>query len=203
MNQENKLKPISGSVFMVAAALSLYAMSAAADTYVLDSALSGRDDIDWTVASSYSGTYSRDPAANDTVEIPAGMVAKVTAGSASWTLINTLARIVPKDGAVFEIDVSSSYEGTALLDIPVTEFGLSGASNNGTLRKIGSGALELTSYGKVKDGQTICDYNLNIAVAGGYLHLYRVSTSNTGNFRFENIDVAASAALHICNVGWA
>ena len=68
-----------------------------ADTYVLDSALSGRDDIDWTVASSYSGTYSRDPAASDTVEIPAGMVAKVTAGSASWTFVNTLARIVPKD----------------------------------------------------------------------------------------------------------
>ena len=74
---------VPAKVGRAALVLMLLALPVVADTYVLNSALSGRDDIDWTVASSYSGTYSRDPAASDTVEIPAGMVAKVTAGSAS------------------------------------------------------------------------------------------------------------------------
>ena len=72
------------------------AMTAAAETYVFNAALSGQSNVDWTLASSYSGTYSRNPTADDTVEIPAGVTAKVAAGSASWTLINTLTRIVSR-----------------------------------------------------------------------------------------------------------
>ena len=186
---------------MGALTLMLCAMSAIADTYVLDSALSGRDDIDWTVASSYTGTYSRDPAANDTVEIPAGMTAKVTAGSTSWTLINTLARIVPKDQAVFEVNVPGTYEGRAVLSVPVTEYGLTGAANTGTLRKTGGGELELASYGKVKNGSNICDYDLNIAVDAGDLHLYRGGTSSSENFMFRDVTVAEGAMLHTCYTG--
>ena len=177
-------------------------MPAVADTYVLDSALTGRDDIDWTVASSYTGTHTRDPEAGDTVEIPAGMTAKITAGSANWTLINTLARIVPRSGAVFEVAVPGTHEGRAVLSVPVTEYGLPDASNSGTLRKTGGGALELASYGKVKDGTVICDYDLDVAVEGGDLHLYRSGTSATEVYAFFNMTVAEGAKLHICDVGY-
>lgn len=78
------MKTVAG-VMMVLGFVSLPAL---ADTYVLDSSLSGRDDIDWTVASSYSGSHSRNPATGDLVEIPAGMVAKVVAGSGSWEMEN-------------------------------------------------------------------------------------------------------------------
>ena len=186
---------------LAAMALSFCAMSAAADTYVLDAALSGRDDIDWTVSSSYSGTYPRDPAANDTVEIPAGMVAKVTAGSASWTLVNTLTRIVPKDGSVFEVNVPADHEGRAVLSPPVTEHGISGAKNSGTLRKTGAGALELASYGNVKNGANHCDYYINIAVDGGDLHLCGMASADTEQFAFIDLTVNGNATLHLCNVG--
>jgi len=196
---------LTGSSFRAALAVaSLIAVHGGvwADTYVLDSALSGRDDIDWTVASSYTGTYSRDPAASDTVEIPAGMVAKVTAGSASWTLINMLTRIVPKGQAVFEVNVPGTYEGRAVLSIPVTEYLISGAQNTGTLRKTGSGALELASYGKVKDNKIVCDYCLNLDVAGGVLHLYQGGTSATEVFKHGAALVEDGAALDICKTGY-
>ncbi len=192
----------STSAGLTAMVFSLCAMSAIADTYVLNSALSGRDDIDGTVASSYSGTYSRDPAANDTVEIPAGMVAKVTAGSSSWTLINTLTRIVPKDGAVFEVVVPDTYGGRAGLSVPVTEYGISGAKNTGTLRKTGGGALELKSCGNVVNGAAMYDYYLNVAVDDGDLYLYRDGTVETTQYTLRNISVAADATLHTCYVGY-
>ena len=134
----NRIRKRQFSAFMWMGALALLmsfccVQSAIADTYTLDSALSGRDDLDWTVASSYSGTYSRDPAANDTIVIPANMIAKVTAGSASWTLINSFTRIVPRDKAVFEVNVPSDAAERAVLSIPVTENGLSQATNSGTL----------------------------------------------------------------------
>ena len=173
-----------------------------ADTYVLNSALSGRDDIDWTVASSYSGTYSRDPAASDTVEIPAGMVAKVTAGSASWTLINTLTRIVPKDLVVFEVEVPDTCAGQAVLLVPVTEYGISGAKNTGTLRKTGGGALELASCDNVKNGAAAYDYYLNLAVDGGNLYLYREGTVDTKEYTYMDVSVAADATLHTCYIGY-
>lgn len=181
---------------------SLCVLSAVADTYVLNSALSGRDDIDWTVASSYSGTYSRDPAASDTVEIPAGMVAKVTAGSASWTFVNTLARIVPKDQAVFEVEVPGTHGGRAVLLIPVTEYLISGAQNTGTLRKTGGGVLELASYGKVKDNKNVCDYCLDLDVAEGVLHLYQGGTSATEVFKHGAALVEDGATLDICKTGY-
>ncbi len=182
--------------------LSLCALPVFAGTYVLDSALSGRDDIDWTVASSYSGTYSRDPAAGDTVEIPANMTAKVTAGSASWTLINTLNRIVPKGQAVFEVNVPGTYEGRAILSVPVTEYLISGAQNTGTLRKTGGGALELASYGKVKDGTILCDYCLDLDVVEGVLHLYQGGTSATEVFKHGVAFVEEGATLDTCKTGY-
>ena len=43
---------VSAKAGRAALVLMLLTLSAVADTYVLNSALSGRDDIDWTVASS-------------------------------------------------------------------------------------------------------------------------------------------------------
>ena len=181
--------------------LGFVSLSALADTYVLDSSLSGRDDIDWTVASSYSGSHSRNPATGDLVEIPAGMVAKVVAGSGSWELVNSLSRIVPKDGAVFEVVVPDEHEGVAVLGIPVTEHGLSDAANSGTLRKTGGGTLELASYRNVKDGNLVRDYYLNIAVDGGDLHLYKGGTDENEDFMFKDITVSDAGTLHICYFG--
>ena len=192
---------VRAEVFMLLILLCC-SLSVIADTYVLDSALSGRDDIDWTVASSYSGTYSRDPTAGDKVEIPANMIAKVTAGSASWTLINTLTRIVPKGQAVFEVNVPGAYEGRAVLSIPVTEYLISGAQNTGTLRKTGGGALELASYGKVKDNKIVCDYCLNLDVAEGVLHLYQGGESATEVFKHGVALVEDDATLDICKTGY-
>lgn len=174
-----------------------------ADTYVLDASLSGSASLDWTVKESYSGSHSRNPTANDTVEIPAGMTAKVEAGSPSWSLINTLARIVPKDGAVFEVDVPSTYGGMAALAVPVTEYGLSGAKNTGTLRKTGGGALELAAYGVVTYRTNINDYYVNIAVDEGDLHLYRDGETSNEPFMFRTVSVAEGATLHICHVGYS
>ena len=177
-------------------------VTASADTYVFDVALSGQDNVDWTVKESYSGTYSRNPAADDTVEIPAGVTAKVSAGSASWTLINTLMRIVPKDGAVFEVDVPATYEGRALLAVPVSEFGLENATDSGILRKAGGGVLELTSYGKVMDGSIVKDYFVDVEVNGGDLHLYAGGAAKE-KFYFQEVSVAEGATLHICYVGYS
>lgn len=80
-------------------------VTAAADTYILKSDLSGKDDIDWTSLESYSGSYSRKPKEGDIVEIPANMVAKITTGSGSWNLVNTLNRIIPRSGSVMEVCV--------------------------------------------------------------------------------------------------
>ena len=192
---------------VVAMAAALGAVTASADTYVFNAALSGQDNVDWTVKESYSGTYSRNPAADDTVEIPAGVTAKVTAGSASWTLINTLTRIVPKDGAVFEVDVPAAYEGRALLAVPVSEFGLENATDSGTLRKTGGGVLELTSHGNVMDDSNakdvkVKDYYVNVALDGGDLHLYAGATEKE-KFYFQNVSVAEGATLHICYVGYS
>ena len=187
----------------MAMAAAFGAMMASADTYVFDAALSGQDNVDWTVKESYSGTYSRDPAAGDTVELPAGVTAKVSAGSASWTLINTLARIVPRDGAVFEVDVPAAYEGRALLAVPVSEFGLENATDSGILRKAGDGALELTSYGNVMDDAKVKDYYVNVEVNGGDLHLYAGGTTPAELFHFQNVSVAEGATLHTCYVGYA
>ena len=200
--ESNRRELLTNAAWVGMMAMALCTVSTYADTYVLNSALSGRDDIDWTVASSYTGTYSRDPAASDTVEIPAGMVAKVTAGSTSWTLVNTLTRIVPKDQAVFEVNVPGTYEGRAVLSIPVTEYGISGAKNSGTLRKTGIGALELKSCGNVMNGAAMYDYYLNIAADDGDLYLYREGEVATKEYTFVDIGVAADATLHTCYIGY-
>lgn len=178
----------------------LFALPAFADTYVLNQALSGAE-IDWDALSSYSGTYQRPPAAGDTVEIPAGMVAKVDAGDGDWAFVNRLDRIVPRDGAVFEVNVSDSHDGAAVLSVPVTEFGLEDATDTGTLRKAGGGELELAGYGDVMDGADVCDYLLNLDVAGGDLRLYKSGTDENENFMFKDIHVSEGATLHICHVG--
>ncbi|MBO5939948.1 MAG: autotransporter-associated beta strand repeat-containing protein [Kiritimatiellae bacterium] len=184
----------------------LCSVSAVADTYILKSELSGKD-IDWTSLDSYSGSYSRNPAENDIVEIPADMVAKITVGSSSWDLVNDLDRVIPRAGAVLEVSVplQNSPEERAVLRTPVAEYGLDGASDTGTLRKKGAGTLELASYGAVVDKNQYpkeeFDYCLNIDVVEGHLHFYAGGTDSKEKFRFKDINVSEGATLHICYIG--
>lgn len=85
--------------------------------------------------------------------------------------------------------------------VPVTEYGLDGGSNTGTLRKTGEGTLELASYGKVMTSDGVFDYCLNIDAAEGHLYFYQDGTSSTEKFRFKDISVTEGATLHICYKG--
>ena len=104
--------------FMVSV-LAVSGMLSAA-TYEFNDALSSSDTyLDWTSLSSYKGNPASLPGPGDIVEIPRGMTVKMLAGSDSWNLMNTLARVAPRPGSKFIIEVPAAV--TANLNIPVTE----------------------------------------------------------------------------------
>ena len=159
--------------------------------------------FDWSAPSSYQGTHTVGPSSEDIVYIPAGMTAKMTAGSANWTIVNGVSRIVPRDGAVFEVEVLDTYEGRALLDVPVTEFEAKNATDTGTLRKTGGGALELASYGNVVKSAQNRDYYLNVDVLEGDLYLCNKGVKTQEKFYYKDLYVAEGATLHAGVVGYA
>ena len=183
--------------FMVSV-LAVSGMLSAA-TYEFNDALSSSDTyLDWTSLSSYKGNPASLPGSGDVVEIPAGMTAKVTAGSESWGIVNGVSKIVPKDGAVLEVNVPDG--STAVLEVPVTEYGLSGAKNTGILRKTGGGALELASRGNITGGNY--DYYLDVNVGAGHLYFCKGGETASESFMFRNISVEEDATLHICPTGY-
>ena len=167
--------------------------------FELKSALSNTS-FDWSDPASYTGTHSNGPSTEDIIYIPAGMTAKVTAGSANWTVVNGVSRIVPRDGAVFEVEVPSDHEGSAFLNVPVTEYSASGATNTGRLRKTGGGILELASYGKLTGGNY--DYYLDVNVGAGHLYFSKSGKTASERFMFRNISVEEGATLHVCLTGY-
>ena len=183
--------------FMVSV-LAVSGMLSAA-TYEFNDALSSSDTyLDWTSLSSYKGNPASLPGPGDIVEIPAGMTAKVTAGSESWGIVNGVSKIVPKDGAVLEVNVPDG--STAVLEVPVTEYGLSDAKNTGILRKTGGGALELASRGNITGGNY--DYYLDVNVGAGHLYFCKGGETASESFMFRNISVEEGATLHICPTGY-
>ena len=183
--------------FMVSV-LAVSGMLSAA-TYEFNDALSSSDTyLDWTSLSSYKGNPASLPGSGDVVEIPAGMTAKVTAGSESWGIVNGVSKIVPKDGAVLEVNVPDG--STAVLEVPVTEYGLSDAKNTGILRKTGGGALELASRGNITGGNY--DYYLDVNVGAGHLYFCKGGETASESFMFRNISVEEDATLHICPTGY-
>ena len=175
-----------------------------ADDYEFNSALSGSDSMDWSDSASYTGSHSRGPSSGDTVYIPAGMTVKVTAGTDNWNILNSLTRIVPRAEAVLEVEVPTSYEGGAELDVPFSEYGLSGAKNSGRLIKTGEGTLELARYKDIVKASNgyIYDYYVDIDVKAGCLKLCTKGTKADEDFCFGDLYVAEGARLELCKVGY-
>ena len=173
-----------------------------ADKYELKLELSGSDSIDWSDAASYTGSHSSGPSSGDTVYIPDGMTVKVTAGTASWTSLNNIPKVIPVAGSVLEINVPDSYEGAAVLQTPISGIDIGGIDRIGKLIKKGGGVLEFASYGKVVYNKVIYDYYVNIDVEEGCLKLYANGQSSTEAFFHGAVNVAENAMLKICNVGY-
>ena len=129
--------------------------------------------LDITDGSNYENSTAPQP--GDTLVIPEGVVVKVTAGSPSWNRLITLSRVVPRKDSVLAITVPETFEGHAVLPVPVTEFNLEGADNSGTLVKDGAGVLELSACGLVTEHKSKTtwshDYDLNLKIEDGTLML--------------------------------
>jgi len=129
--------------------------------------------LDITDGSNYENSIA--PQEKDILVIPEGVVVKVTAGSPSWNRLITLSRVVPRKDSVLAITVPETFEGHAVLPVPVTEFNLEGADNSGTLVKEGAGVLELSACGIVTEYKYQAtwshDYDLNLKIEGGTLML--------------------------------
>ncbi|MBR6586462.1 MAG: autotransporter-associated beta strand repeat-containing protein [Kiritimatiellae bacterium] len=129
--------------------------------------------LDITDGSNYENSIA--PQEKDILVIPEGVVVKVTAGSSSWNLLTTLSRVVPRKDSVLAITVPETFEGHAVLPVPVTEFNLEGADNSGTLVKDGAGVLELSACGIVtarkSDTTWSHDYDLNLKIEDGTIML--------------------------------
>ena len=191
-------KKIKTSVVVVFASFAAFAA-----TYELDENLSSSEAyIDWTSLSSYKGEPASLPGPGDVVEIPRGMTVKMLAGSASWEFMNTLARVAPRPGSTFIIEVPA--DETAKLMIPVSEFGMTGSSDTATIVKRGGGILQFCSYAKVKESETSSvyyDYYLNIDIEEGRLRLYADGTNSNESYVNRRVNVLENGILEICKVG--
>jgi len=187
---------------VLAAAIAVAGCVLFADDYELKLELSGSDSIDWSDAASYTGSHSSGPSSGDTVYIPDGMTVKVTAGTASWTSLNNIPKVIPVAGSVLEINVPDSYEGAAVLQTPISGIDIGGIDRIGKLIKKGGGVLEFASYGKVVYNKVIYDYYVNIDVKEGCLRLYGKGQNSKEPFFHGAVNVAENAMLKICNVGY-
>ena len=182
------MKSIIALVFSIAASVAM------SGTFTLLQSVHNKD-FDWESGDSYEGGVA--PGENDTLVIPEGVTAKLNASSASFTLVNKLYRITPKDGARLEITVDEGID--AELRCAVSLFGEQ--EPTGVIAKRGLGSLELCSYAKVMNGTLVVDYYTNIAVEEGKLSLYQGGTQKDEYFYFYDIDVAEEAELALCAIG--
>lgn len=137
-----------------------------ADTLTLKSDLTG--DINWTAQTSYAGA-TRAPAANDTVVIPAGMTATLKdSDAASWSLVSSLARVTPEDGAEFVVDVAT---GESTLGCQVSWYPMDRTLERGRLVKTGAGTLYLNRTPSLVNDTVYYDYGVNFEVRAGSVKL--------------------------------
>lgn len=175
--------------------LSIVAVNvAAAETFTLKDSVHNAD-FDWALAGNYVGDKA--PAAKDTVKIPAGITAKLNASSASFAFVNTLNRITPAGGAELEITVGEG--SAALLSCAVSVYEESDTS--GKLVKRDAGELEFAGCGKLKEGNYVRDYYVNIEVKEGKLSLYQNGSEKTECFYHLSVDVSENAELQLCKTG--
>ena len=174
------------------------AQGALADTLTLKSDLSG--DINWTAQASYADA-TRAPAAGDTVVIPSGATATLkSSDAASWSLVSSLERVSPEDGATFAVDVAGTE--TKTLGCQISYYPNAVASGSGKLLKTGEGTLLLSrtlSLYPADKASDFYDYQVNFDVQQGAVKLPDGLTT-TVNAYLGNLNVGADGVF--CPVNW-
>lgn len=174
------------------------ARGALADTLTLKSGLTG--DIDWTAQASYAGA-THAPTAGDTVVIPSGATATLkSSDAASWSLVSSLERVSPEDGATFAVDVAGTEPKT--LGCQISYYPNAVASGSGKLLKTGEGTLLLSrtlSLYPADKASDFYDYQVNFDVQQGAVKLPDGLTT-TVNAYLGNLNVGADGVF--CPVNW-
>ena len=191
----NKKKMIVVSVAAFSIISSAYGE---ASTFILNNSLSEKD-IDWTVKESYVGA-ARPPAEDDTVVIPAGMVAKLSgADEESWALVSSLKRVTPEDGSKFTVDVPS---GEAALGCRISWHAenVEPSALKGQLVKTGSGALLLQRRDDdfFLDGDYRLDYCVNFDVQAGAVK-FPTGEEDAKHYAAGSVNIAKGAEFYVPN----
>lgn len=196
------MNPIKTIVMVCAVAVSFgSSLFAEAMTFTLNKELSGAN-IDWTKQSSYIDA-TRDPQGGDIVKIPSGMTAILSkADDSSWSLVSSLQRVYPEDGARFEVNVES---GEAVLECQISWYEPNAvvSSEKGYLVKTGNGILQLNRRdASMFDSNKIryFDYLVNMDIRSGAVRL-PTGESKANGYRVAIVNIAQGAEFYIVNWG--
>ncbi len=170
-------------------------------TFTLNKELSGAN-IDWTKKSSYADA-TRAPQGGDTVKIPSGMTAILSkTDDSSWSLVSSLQRVYPEDGARFEVNVES---GEAVLECQISWHDPSAvvSSEKGYLVKTGNGILQLNRRDASmfdSNKERYFDYLVNMDIRAGALKLPKGETGAAENgYSVAIVNISSGAEFYIAN----
>ena len=183
-------------MFAVTAAIASLQALAAEETFTLKRSLSGA--FDWMAQTSYVGA-SRAPTAGDTVVIPVGMTATLKdSDAAPWSLVSSLERGTPEDGAAFAVDVAATESKTQ--GCQISYYPKAVASGSGKLLKTGAGTLLLSrTLSLASSADSFYDYWVNFDVQQGAVKLPDGLTTTVSAY-LGNLNVGADGVF--CLVDW-
>ena len=152
----------------LAAAICACSLAAVAATRTLKNGVS-----DWTLPASYDEGVA--PVANDLVALPADRAVTLDASdTASWALVESLARIIPAaDTSVLTVNVAS---GEATLTTPFSDC-QQADDTSGNPAYYGIGTLVKTGAGNLNLGSSAGRYR---STGGGYFDYYAALTIQSG-----------------------
>jgi hypothetical protein len=136
---------------------------------------------DWTKAGSYLNTsgesVSRAPDVGDTIYLAknGSWTVNTSTDTANLGVIQKISRIGAQDGSTLTINVPSGVVG---VPCAISTYGINAQALSGKLVKDGSGELDLTAYGIVKNGATTYnDYYVSLHVKNGVVKMPQDDTS--------------------------
>lgn len=154
---------------------------------------------DWTQAGSYlntsGGSVSSAPDEGDTVYLAANgsWTVNTSTDTANLNLIKKLSRIGAQDGSTLTINVPS---GSVELPCAISTFGIGAQSLNGKLVKEGSGELDLTAYGTVKNGTTTYnDYYVSLHLKNGVVKMPQDDTGFANSHPMRSLTIDGDGVL--------